>query len=53
MQARVVKHDLASEDSTLVNLSSIDMITSGLFGCFVRVLDVLRTSPGLIQRVCA
>ena len=47
MQARVVKHDLASEDSTLgVNLSSIDMINERFIRMFrLGLLDVLRTSP--------
>jgi flagellar motor switch protein FliM len=47
MQARVVKHDLAAEDSTLgVNLSSIDMINERFIRMFrLGLLEVLRTSP--------
>ena len=46
MQARVVKHDLASEDSTLgINLTSIDMINERFVRQFrVGLLDVLRTA---------
>ena len=47
MQARVVKHDLASEDSTLgINLTSIDMINERFIRMFrLGLLEVLRTSP--------
>ena len=47
LQARVVKHDLAAEDSTLgVNLSSIDMINERFIRMFrLGLLEVLRTSP--------
>lgn len=46
-QARVRKHDLASEDSSLgVNLASIDMINERFIRLFrLGMLEVLRTSP--------
>ncbi len=45
--ARVRKHDLASEDSSLgVNLASIDMINERFIRLFrLGMLEVLRTSP--------
>jgi len=45
--ARVKKHDLASEDSSLgVNVSSIDMINERFIRMFrMGLLEVLRTSP--------
>jgi len=47
MQARVRKHDLTSEDSSLgVNLASIDMINERFIRLFrLGMLEVLRTSP--------
>ena len=46
MQARVVKHDLASGINAGVNLSSIDMINERFIRMFrLGLLDVLRTSP--------
>ena len=46
-QARVSKHDLTSEDSSLgVNVSSIDMINERFIRMFrFGLLEVLRTSP--------
>ena len=46
-KARVRKHDLASEDSSLgVNVSSIDMINERFIRMFrMGLLEVLRTSP--------
>ena len=45
--ARVKKHDLASEDSSLgVNVGSIDMINERFIRLFrPQLMDVLRTSP--------
>ena len=45
--ARVKKHDLASEDSSLgVNIGSIDMINERFIRLFrPQLMDVLRTSP--------
>src|SRR6056300_1433936 len=45
--AKVRKHDLASEDSSLgVNISSIDMINERFIRQFrLGLLEVLRTSP--------
>ena len=47
--AKVRKHDLASEDSSLgVNLQSIDMINERFIRQFrLGLLEVLRTSPRL------
>lgn len=47
MSARVAKHDLASEDSSVgINLSAIDMINERFIRLFrLGLLDVLRTSP--------
>jgi len=47
MSARVAKHDLASEDSSVgINLSAIDMINERFVRLFrLGLLDVLRTSP--------
>jgi len=46
-RARVRKHDLASEDSSLgVNVSSVDMINERFIRLFrLGLLEVLRTSP--------
>lgn len=45
--ARVVKHDLASEDNTVgINVSAIDMINERFVRLFrLGLLEVLRTSP--------
>ena len=45
--ARVKKHDLASEDSSLgVNTASIDMINERFIRTFrLALMEVLRTSP--------
>ena len=45
--AKVKKHDLASEDSSLgVNLTSLDMINERFIRVFrLGLLEVLRTSP--------
>ena len=47
MSARVAKHDLASEDSSVgINLSAIDRINERFVRLFrLGLLDVLRTSP--------
>jgi len=47
LNARVVKHDLASEDSSVgINLSAIDMINERFVRLFrLGLLEVLRTSP--------
>lgn len=47
VSARVVKHDLASEDSTVgINVSSIDMINERFVRLFrLGLLEGLRTSP--------
>jgi flagellar motor switch protein FliM len=47
MGARVAKHDLASEDSSVgINLSAVDMINERFVRLFrLGLLDVFRTSP--------
>ncbi|MBM3406254.1 MAG: flagellar motor switch protein FliM [Betaproteobacteria bacterium] len=47
LNARVAKHDLASEDSSVgINLSAIDMINERFVRLFrLGLLEVLRTSP--------
>lgn len=47
VQAKVVKHDLTAENSTLgVNLASIDMVNERFVRMFrLGLLEVLRTSP--------
>ena len=47
MQVKVVKHDLANEDSSLgVNVGALDMINERFVRQFrLGLLDVLRTSP--------